>query len=330
MHGFLRISLLAQLAAGAAGCTTLFEGARSAFGPKPDPTPFVYVPERSSENHDQTLLSRFAPFFIVEAGEAAYNRIGTPEIVGHGSYVRARVDPDRHAVFAEVHRDRIGAVEVLELVYRIHFRELAFEPRVFFEMHRNAGVFAIVTLRLPEEEPLLLTVVYTCGCYPELFPTERFPEAALPSGTSRPELVATVEPERERFAVRLTSRTHRVRGVEVVTEPPPGVRREAALRPLADLRCLPIEGYPGETASFFYTSGYLKGHVRGAWSPIEGLTAGVLLLDPTLGMDKDFGDPDVTGTPFYTSIWPCARQSSRLDRLGPFLEHRGFRVEAFR
>lgn len=317
------------MTAGAAGCTTLVEGARSAFGPKPDPAPFVYVPEEGSEEHDRALLRRFAPVFVVEEGEADYNRIGTPEIVRHGSYVRARVDPDRHAVFAEVQRDRIGTVEVLELVYRVHFRELAFEPRVFFEMHRNAGVLAIVALRMPEEEPLLLTMVYTCGCYPELFPTERFPETALPSDFPRSALVAAVEPERERFAIRLASRTHRVRGVEIVTESPPGVRREAALRPLAELRCLPIEGHPGETASFFYTCGYLKGHVRGAWSPIEGLTAGVLLLDPTLGMDKDFGDPEVTGTPFYTSIWPCERQSSRLDRLGPFLEHRGFHLEAF-
>jgi hypothetical protein len=95
-----------------------------------------------------------------------------------------------------------------------------------------------------------------------------------------------------------------------------------------ELHRLPVHGGNGRHASFFHTSGPWRGYVRGAWSPIEGLTAGLLLLDPRLGSDKDFGDPRITGTKFYTSLWPWERDISRLDRMGVLLKKRGFDLTA--
>jgi hypothetical protein len=105
-----------------------------------------------------------------------------------------------------------------------------------------------------------------------------------------------------------------------------GTRRELPLVSLGDLRALPI-AQTGETVSFFYASGPLRGHVRGAWNPFEGLTLfGLVTLDPTVGMDKDFGDPDETGTPFYTFLRFWMHDASRLDRFDRLLRALDFEL----
>jgi hypothetical protein len=77
----------------------------------------------------------------------------------------------------------------------------------------------------------------------------------------------------------------------------------------------------------FYGSGPLKGKVRGAWNPFEGLTVfGLVSLDPTVGMDKDFGDPEQTGTPFYTMLRFWKHGASRLDRFEVLLTELGYDV----
>ena len=60
---------------------------------------------------------------------------------------------------------------------------------------------------------------------------------------------------------------------------------------------------------------------------MEGLTVfGFVSLDPTVGMDKDFGDPEQTGTPFYTQLSFWKHDRSRLDRIDRLLRVRGFRL----
>jgi len=230
------------------------------------------------------------------------------------------VDPATPAVFAEIRPDSIGQTEVLQLVYRVHFERVPFVPSVFFEMHRNVGLLAIVTLTKSGQQPILFTTVQTCGCFRALLPTDLFPREALPDGWPKekkriwgrtlPAVVAHPEPGRTRLTVFLDPKTHCVRDIATLPEPREGRRIDLPLRSMADLHSLRVVGEEGRTGSFFYTDGALKGHVRGAWSPIEGLTAGPLLLDLTLGMDRDFGDPAVTGTPLYTSLLPWQRQVS--------------------
>lgn len=300
---------------------------------------YVFAPPLCAEPTGRdaaSLLRCHAPVFVLEQGERSYNRIGTPEIRSERGEEKVRVNPDVPAVFTEARRDRIGGKDVLHLLYRVHFTRLAFKPSVFFEMHKNVGVLAIVTLREPELAPIFFTTVYTCGCYRVLLPTDLLSIAALPPGWPRdrkkfygallPAALKAPEPPRSRFVLHLASKTHRTTSLETLAAAPAGKHVELPLRPMEDLRQLPVPGRPGVTGSLFYTSGPLKGHVRGAWSPIEGLTAGIFLLDLTLGMDKDFGDPEVTGTPFYTSLLPWRRDVSRLDRFDPLLRHLKFRL----
>ncbi len=291
---------------------------------------------------DAALLRCFAPVFVVEEGDRSFNRIGTPALYRTGGGDKARIDTQTPAVFAEARRDVIGGTKVLHLVYRVHFEKLAFKPSVFFERHRNVGVLAIVTLREEDSAPLLLTIVYTCGCYRIVLATELLDDAALPpgwregkrsAGHDLPARLTAPRAGESRYVVRLTSKAHRLAGVE--TSPVSSgagestARTPLPLREMEELHRLPVEGTTAEVGSFFYTRGWKRGHVRGAWSPIEGVTAGLLLLDPMLGMDKELGDPEETGTRFYTSLLPWRRDASRLDRYEPLLRMLKFRPERF-
>lgn len=314
----------------------LLLAARAAAGEDHVFAPPACTAEEAASHEAAALLRCHAPVFVLGQGERSFNRIGTPEILLERGREKVRVDPDVAAVFTEVRRDRIGEKDVLQLLYRVHFTRLPFKPSVFYEMHKNAGVLAILTLEEPQRTPILLTTVYTCGCYRVLLPTELFPREALPLdwprevkkffGATLPATLRHPEPPGSRFVLRLASKTHRVIGIETLPDLPAGRRVKLPLRPMEDLRRLPVSGKEGASGSFFYSDGPLKGHVRGAWSPIEGLTACVFLLDLTLGMDKDFGDPEITGTPFYTSLLPWRRQVSRLDRFDPLLRYLGFRL----
>lgn len=302
--------------------------------------PAACAPADAGSRDDAALLRCFAPVFVVEEGDRSSNRIGTPALYRTGGRDRARIDTGTPAVFAEARRDVIGGTKVLHLVYRIHFEKLAFKASVFFERHRNVGVLAIVTLRDEDSAPLLLTTVYTCGCYRIVLATDLLDDAALPpgrlegktsAGRDLPARLEAPRPGESQYVIRLTSKAHRLAGVETT----PAVDRggpEATplpIREVKDLRRLPVEGAPGETGSFFYTRGWKRGHVRGAWSPLEGVTAGLLLLDPMLGMDKELGEPEETGTRFYTSLLPWRRDASRLDRYEPLLRMLKFLPERF-
>ncbi len=55
---------------------------------------------------------------------------------------------------------------------------------------------------------------------------------------------------------------------------------------------MPIEGdTQGRTGSIFCTSGPLKGHLRGAWNALEGLTLGLVSLDRRPGWTRTSGIP---------------------------------------
>lgn len=298
----------------------------------------------STESQDQTeedlsLLLVWAPRFEVREGARPFNRIGSPRLSLRNGKLRARIDPESPALFSEIRHDDVAGRSLLHLVYRIHFTRLPFTASVFFERHSNVGLLALVTLDALDHEPLFLTTVYTCGCYCALLPTRNFPKAQLPKnwpsvtkkvfGKRLPAEVPVPEPGTSHWVIHMASRTHRVDGITIAADTSKG--NALPLVPMSKLRNLPIEGAgagagaPGQTASFFYTSGFLKGHVRGSFSPIEGLTAGLFLLDPLLGMDKDFGDPAITGTRFYTGLLPWQRNISRLDRFDPLLRSLGFR-----
>lgn len=337
-RGLRLLPVLLLLAALAPGCTTaLCHGLATAFEEAPSPAPVGYAPSGELDGEGAALLARFAPAFVVEEGTAEWNRIGTPALHRRAGVEWACVDPARPALYAERRAEEVGGRELWQLVYRVHFDQLAFTAREVFSLHRNAGLLVLVTVDRAGEVPLLVTTVHTCGCWLGVVPTEALDAAALPAGwpAGRQEVAGESLPARlavpaegERIVVHLSTRSHRVRDLALG----PGGSREHVplpLRRMDELHRLPIAGTAGETASFFHEAGYLRGYVRGAWAPLEGLTLGLLTLDPRLGMDRDFGDPDVTGARFFTALVPWKREASRLDRLERALAELGFRTDAF-
>ncbi len=308
----------------------------------------VYIPPgcsglpASSAPTEWDLLRCFAPVLVVAGTERPRNQIGSPKLY-RARFGRAavRIDPDTPAIYAELRRDEIAGRRVLQLVYRIHFKRipLRFSP-YFFEAHRNTGLLILVTLDAHGLAPFFITTVQACGCYAAFIPTHRVPRYALPEdwprdrisifGESLPPLLPAPDAGRSRLRVFVGADRHRVVDLSVDSEPLGSKATEIALLPMQQLRSMPIEGdAQGRTGSIFYTSGPLKGHVRGAWNALEGLTLfGLAALDPTVGMDKDFGGPEETGTPFYTMIWFWKHDSSRLDRFDRLLQMHGFRFNA--
>jgi hypothetical protein len=292
---------------------------------------------------DAALLACHAPGFVAPEAEAPHNRIGTPEIVPAGGLrgEHARVNPDAAAMFGELRRDRVGVRDVLQLVYRVHFQRIPYSLSWhFFEAHDSPGLLVQLTLDERTRAPLFVTVVHTCGCYRAVLPTDRLPGAVRPEdwpadelavyGERLPAVVVAPEPGRTRLWVHLRADNHRIVALSTRAAPPEGAVAALPLFPIAALRALPVPGDPdGRRASFFYTSGPLRGKVRGAWNPLEGLNVfGLVSLDPTVGMDKDFGDPAETGTPFYTMLRFWKHDASRLDRFESLLGELGFHPAA--
>lgn len=335
-----QLGLVAASLALVAGCNSaLLHGVATALEATPNPAHWRYEPAHTpplEPEHAARLLARFAPAFVLEAGEAEWNRIGTPVLHRRAGIERARVDPTRPALFAEVHEERVGARILDQLVYRIHFDQFALTGSAPLALHRNAGLLVLVSVDRETGRALCLSSVHTCGCWLAVQPTRALARGALPvdwpnewlevgGERLRPEL--DPPSEGERFVLHLRAGSHRVRAVSVEGAVPGALA--LPLRAMADLRRLPVEGRSGEYGSFFYEAGYLQGYVKGAFAPLEGLTLGLLTLDPRLGMDRDFGDPRETGARFFTALAPWRRERTRLDRFENALAERGFRVEAF-
>jgi hypothetical protein len=291
----------------------------------------------SAAETDADLLRCFAPVVIAKGTEGLHNRIGAPELSRNWlGRLNARVDVNRAVLYTEVLRDSSAGRTLLHLVYRMQFPSIPLRlSRHFFEAHRNPGLLLVVTLDAERREPLFVTTVHTCGCYRALIPTTKLSDERLPVGWPQKlevhgyTLPARVDPPvagTQTVVLTLAPDRHRVEDLRVEALPiePDGQRLDVALAPLDELRFLPIAGESGH-ASLFYGAGPLRGHVRGAWNPFEGLTLGLITLDPTVGMDKDFGDPARTGTPFYTMLRFWKHDASRLDRFEPLLEELGFR-----
>ena len=322
------------LAAGAVLACGLFAGPAGA-------ETLDFTPPRcaAADRSDARALECNAPTIRVREGELDYNRIGTPELYSGWIWrVKARVNPERPALFVERREDTLGGRPVHQLVYRFHFEKIPLRlSRYFFEAHRNPGLMVLVTLDAETGDALFVSAVHTCGCYLAIVPTDAVDPAWLPEGWSETRRIYGQElPGRLPAAdvargvrVTLESRSHRVSAIEAGTAPGAGAGRrvELPLVPMSRLDDLAIDGRQGARGSFFYTAGPLRGHVRGAWNPMEGLTAfGLLSLDPTVGMDKKFGDPEVTGTRFYTLLPFWLHEASRLDRMDSLLRALGYRL----
>jgi hypothetical protein len=293
---------------------------------------------------ESELLACYAPRFAAAGSEYSYNRIGTPTAApGWLGGTRVRVSAEQPALYAQLRRDRVAGQEVLQLVYRVHFEKIPLRfSRYFFEAHRNPGVLVMVTLDAATRAPWFVTALPTCGCYLGLVPTRNLPDAWLPNhwpqherrvfGQQLPARLPDWDARSARLQVELAPASHRVSGLALVSDAAAdraelsSSAAELPLLPLEQLYRLPLAG-GARTVSFFHESWPLRGRVRGAWNAMEGLTLfGLVALDPTVGTDKNFGDPGETGVRFYTFLPFWGHEQSRLDRMDGLLRMLDFRL----
>lgn len=82
--------------------------------------------------------------------------------------------------YYETRRFQISRSTYTNLIFRVHFEKV---PLNFFPFYlgagENVGLLVIVILDL-KGQPLLYTLVHTCGCYLAFIPTSYMPEQSFP------------------------------------------------------------------------------------------------------------------------------------------------------
>lgn len=279
---------------------------------------------------ESSRASRFAPLIVVEESQFAYNRPGSPLLArSPEGEITAAVDPGQPAIYYQETEFHGTYGSYRNLIYRLHFPEV---PPGYLISGKNVGLLIVVTLD-DQDRPLLYTTVHTCGCYCAIIPTSHLPGRAFPGhwNPAPQEIYGEILPGLLRFpttgpplrpVITLRSGTHRVMDVRLSTDES---RQEHSLPlvPMATLRHLPL----GQTtASFFEDEGGRKGYVRDSYKKWEKAFIGWWALDLEVGVDKDLGPAEETGTTFYTSLKPWARKQSDLWRFQEFLTYWGWNL----
>jgi len=295
--------------------------------------PTTYGPVKWSDEP----LARFASAFVTYQAVNPANRIGTPKAVpGETGGYRIIVDPSEPVVYAmERPYTRCGRA-FRNLIYRVHFREAPFSLIPFhLGAGYNTGLIVVVTLDAATN-PILVTTVHTCGCYVAVIPTEHQARHARPDGWDHrsiriygeqlPGELTFGSASDPRLLVHLRPGEHRVMHVEVVEESVLHDSKRFQFRPAPISPMTDLESLSADTTSmsFYCESGILKGHVRGSFKIFETLFLGLVTLDAFVGSDKIYGDPQVTGNPFYTSLKPWNRTQSEMWDSGRFLDFQGW------
>lgn len=284
---------------------------------------------------DGTLLSRYAPAFVIEDSAKDFNKIGTAAVrKDKAGQPEVYVDRDHPSIYAMEQKFADKNSSFTNLIYRIHFEST---PLPHLTAGKNVGLIIIVTLD-QDDSPLLVTTVHTCGCYLSITPTSLLPPRVYPEnwpadgqdiyGEYLPSLFR-VEPEfssKQRFVARIRSETHRVMDLDVWPTNPPLSSMNAVtatLEPMSALTKLPF----GDTEiSFFETRGARKGYVRNSYKPLEKLLMSWWSMDWRVGEDKALGPKEQTGTTFYTSLKFWAREKSDLWNFSKFLSYWGWKL----
>lgn len=291
--------------------------------------PLQYV----AVKHDNSLLAKYAPVFILEDSTKNYNRIGTPAVRDNGSGAPdVYVDPLRSTIYSMEQKFRDEGAIYTNLIYRVHFERTPFNH---LTAGRNVGLIVIITLN-QKNKPLLITTVHTCGCYLAIIPTSNLSDKSYPKdwhlgdhniyGESLPGLIEIKQPDdaQHKFVFRIRSETHRVMHLGLLAEDTAIPHSEfvtAQLRPMDELRKLP---FGNSEISFFETKGSRKGYVRNSQKPFERLLMSWWSMDWRVGEDKDLGPSEETGTTFYTSLKFWAWEKSDLWNFANFLKYWGW------
>ncbi len=285
------------------------------------------------------LLTRYAPLIVPQDQRQSFNRVGRASArTDDDGTEQVYVDPAQPVYYVQQREFTAGNSTYINLIYRVHFERVPFSLWPFhLTAGRNGGLFVIVTLD-ERQQPLLITTVHTCGCYLAFVPTSYLDRRAYPADWPAytqqvfgEELPARLDypdastPD-QRIVVYLRSGTHRVMDIQVVSPTQVAANYRiipATIAPMAALKQLPLaQG----TASFYEPSGRSQGYVKNAHKPFEFLLMSWWALDPRVGIDKEYGPANETGTVFYTSLKPWRREASDMWPFADFLEYWGWRL----
>jgi hypothetical protein len=296
--------------------------------PPPDDRVAFTVPE------DDSLLSRYAPVFVVENPSALHNLIGTPTAtLAENGEEQILVDPWRATVYSEMRQFATSKGAYTNLIYRVHFPEIPGGLLPYYlGKGKNVGLIVVVTLD-SDNKPILYTTVHTCGCYLAFVPTSNLPAAALPDGWDKGRQTVHSESlpgilnleinnsKPSRLMILLRDATHRVKDIWLEPEGTLSDYRriKAEVAPLASLEVLPLK--EGGTTSFYETEGPRMGYVKESQKSRERLLMSWWAFDWRIGEDKKLGNGKKDGIQFYTSLKPWARDASDMRDFATFLHH---------
>ena len=287
------------------------------------------------EESPETLVQRMAPAFALQGVDQAYNRIAAVRATGSKGSGAIVLDPDTPVLYAGHSSFSTATGTYTNLIYRVHFAE---QPFSLIPFHLGAGKHPglLIILTLDErQQVLLVTTAHTCGCYAISLPTQSLPSFAYPTrwppesidlyGETLPARLPSLGRD-DLVLVRIRPEVHRVMDLQVVSRHSlsGGMIQAAAISNLETLKSLPLED--GSTTSLYYQRWPLAGHVKGAIKPWETLLLSVVSLDLFVGMDKEFGDTEASGNPFYTSLKPWNRYRSDMNTFPAYLHFNGWRL----
>jgi len=282
------------------------------------------------------LFARYAPVFVPQYTELEYNRIGAAAArASADGGEEIYIDTARPVFYVQRREFETENGRYTNLVYRVHFSEIPLSLMPFnLTAGRNVGLIVVVTLNA-RMRPVLLSTVHACGCYLGMIPTSFLDPSAYPRGwnSAQQKVFGETLPGRLDYprdaqglhpVIRLRHGTHRVMdvGLARLDELAPRLRvRRAELAPMSALEHLPLDG---ATTSFYRQHGPLRGHVKGTFKPFELLLMSWWALDPGVGVDKQYGPREKTGTVFYTSLKPWNRSASDMWLFPDFLAFWGW------
>lgn len=283
-------------------------------------------------------LQRFAPIFLIEHDEEAFNKIGTPSArPGARGKAEIFVDPGRPTIYTEVEPFDAEGGRYTNLIYRIHFERNPFTlAPLNVGAGKNVGAIAVVTLN-SKDEPVWVTTVQSCGCYHAIMPTDYLPASAYPEawdtsgfvvyGEHLPGLLKLKDgPTDGRIVISIRGGSHRTMGVSVESLSTLQGRMavvQASASGVEALKSLPLPD--GTDTSFYFTEGRRKGLVKGAHKPMETALFGLWAWDHNVGQDREYGAKEEAGRRFYTTLFFKNKKDSDMWHFAQFLEHNGWK-----
>lgn len=291
------------------------------------------------ESKDNDPVSQFTPVFLTYNHQKKYNHIGKPSaIIADNGKETIYIDDSNPVIYYMVRNFRTEKDKYTNYIYRIHF------PRVPFSLipyhisaGKNVGLITVITVN-SENKPVLITTVHTCGCYLAIVPTSNLPADTFPDtwkekklrvyGERLPPRLEYVNFIKPRVLIHLRPGVHRVMGLEIIESQ----NFEADHRfnriitptsPMDNLTRIPVNG---NFTGFYHSYGPMKGFVKGSVKVWESLFLSLISLDLFVGTDKMYGDPDITGNTFYTSLKPWNRNASEMWDFKRFLEFWGWKL----